>query len=76
VQRKPELIQSNDTIGMGWNTYTKLPQNIPNGWKIYQMATKYTNIFHCKNLQNLPEIEIFGLKINHLATLVLGAHGS
>jgi hypothetical protein len=53
VQRKPELIQSNDTIGMGWNTYTKLPQNIPNGWKIYQMAVKLT-----KWPQNIPTFSI------------------
>jgi hypothetical protein len=32
--------------------YTKLPQN---GRKIYQLAIKYTNIFHCKIFQNLPE---------------------
>jgi hypothetical protein len=30
------------------------------------MVIKYTNICHCKNLQN----GIFGLKTNHLATLV------
>jgi hypothetical protein len=43
--------------------------NIPNGHKIYQMATKipngrkvrqtaikYTNIFHYKTLQNLPKL--------------------
>jgi hypothetical protein len=34
------------------------------------MAIKYTNIFHCKSLQNLPQIRIFGLKLcHHLATL-------
>jgi hypothetical protein len=42
--------------------YTKWPQNIPNGHKLYQHFTslgtlKYTQIW------------IFGLKINHLATL-------
>jgi hypothetical protein len=36
------------------------------------MVTKYTKIFHCKTLQNLPEIGIFGLKTNHLATLHVG----
>jgi hypothetical protein len=50
------------------NTETR--ENIPNGHKIDQMATKYTNIFHCQTLQNLPKIGIFGLKINHVATLV------
>jgi hypothetical protein len=30
------------------------------------MEIKYTNIFQCKTLQNLPK---FGLKIFHLATL-------
>jgi hypothetical protein len=33
------------------------------------MVIKYTNIFHSKALQNVPKVEIFGLKINHLATL-------
>jgi hypothetical protein len=33
------------------------------------MALNFTIIFHCKNFQNLPKIGIFGLKINHLATL-------
>jgi hypothetical protein len=34
------------------------------------MANKFVNIFHCKTLQNLPKIDIFGLKIYHLATLL------
>jgi hypothetical protein len=33
------------------------------------MTIKYTNIFHCKALQNLPKLGFFGLKIHHLATL-------
>jgi hypothetical protein len=36
--------------------YSKLSQIIPNGGKIDQMAIKYTNIFHCKTLQNLPKL--------------------
>jgi hypothetical protein len=36
--------------------YTEWPQNIPNGRKIHQMAVNYTNIFHCKTLQNLPKL--------------------
>jgi hypothetical protein len=36
--------------------YTKWPQNIPNGCKIDPMAIKYTNIFYCKTLQNLPKL--------------------
>jgi hypothetical protein len=39
--------------------YTKWPQNIPNIRKIYQKAIKYTNIFHCKSLQNWPELLFF-----------------
>jgi hypothetical protein len=31
-----------------------------------QVSIKYTSIFYCKTLQNLPK---FGLKTNHLATL-------
>jgi hypothetical protein len=54
----------------------KLPQiyqmaiNIRNGIKRDPMETKFTNIFQCKTLQNLPKIGIFGLKIYHLATLL------
>jgi hypothetical protein len=35
--------------------YTKSPTNIRNGRKIHQIAIKYTNIFHCKTLKNLPK---------------------
>jgi hypothetical protein len=33
----------------------KIYENIPNGRNIDQMDTKYTNIFDCKALQNLPK---------------------
>jgi hypothetical protein len=33
------------------------------------MVIKYNNIFRSKALQNFTQIGIFGLKINHLATL-------
>jgi hypothetical protein len=33
------------------------------------MAIKYSDIGHYKTLENLPQIWLFGLKINHLATL-------
>jgi hypothetical protein len=29
---------------------------MPNGRKVDQMAIKYTNIYHCKTLQNLPKL--------------------
>jgi hypothetical protein len=35
-----------------------------------QVSIKYNNIFHCKTLQNLPKFGFFGLKTNHLATLL------
>jgi hypothetical protein len=35
------------------------------------MIIKYDNIFHSKAPPNFAQIEIFGLKINHLATLHL-----
>jgi hypothetical protein len=35
--------------------YTKWPENMANGRKIYQMDIKYTNIFYSKTLQNLPK---------------------
>jgi hypothetical protein len=57
--------------------YTKLPQNVPNdhkmfpkGRKIDQMVIKYTKIFHSKTLQNFNQFGNFGLKTNHLATLI------
>jgi hypothetical protein len=37
-------------------TFTKWPQNIPNGNKIDQMPITYTNIFHCKILQNQAKL--------------------
>jgi hypothetical protein len=39
-------------------TYTKWPQTIPNGRKIFRMVTKYIDIFHSKALQILPKIGI------------------
>jgi hypothetical protein len=58
---------------------TKRPYYIPNGHNIfhmdiiyvYQMDITYTNIFHLKALPNNTKFGFFGLKINHLATLVL-----
>jgi hypothetical protein len=38
--------------------------------KIFQIVIKYTNIYYSKALQNLPKFGIFGLKTNHLATLI------
>jgi hypothetical protein len=35
---------------------TKCPDNLPIGRKIYQMAKKYTDIFHDKTLKNLPQM--------------------
>jgi hypothetical protein len=57
--------------------YTKLPRTIPNVHKIYQMAVKLTK--RPKNNKHLPlqdppkciKIWIFGLKTNHLATLIV-----
>jgi hypothetical protein len=39
-------------------------------FKKFQMAIKYTNIFRSKALQNIPNLGFFGLRINHLATLL------
>jgi hypothetical protein len=32
---------------------------MPNGYKIDQMAIKYTNIYHCKTLPNLPKLGLW-----------------
>jgi hypothetical protein len=58
--------------------HTKTGKCIPNNYKMYQMAIKYKN--GCKIYQHLPlqdppkftQIWIFGLKRNHLATLIDG----
>jgi hypothetical protein len=34
----------------------------PNGRKIFQMATKYTDIFHFNVLQNIPKLEFLAIK--------------
>jgi hypothetical protein len=39
---------------------------------MFQMAIKYHNIVHSNALQILTKLGIFGLKTNHLATLLLG----
>jgi hypothetical protein len=55
--------------------YTKCPQNIPNGHKIFQHLP-------FKGPPKFTQIGIFGLKTNHLATLhllrewVLGGYSS
>jgi hypothetical protein len=49
---------------------TELPQVIPNGCKMDQMAIKYTNIFYI--LPKFIQTGIFGLKIYHLATPLFG----
>jgi hypothetical protein len=40
-------------------TYTKRPQNRPNGLKIDQIVIKYTDIFHLKDPPRLALIGIF-----------------
>jgi hypothetical protein len=40
------------------------------------MVIKYTNIYHSKAVKNLPKFGIFGLKTNHLATLVSSPQNS
>jgi hypothetical protein len=44
--------------------YTKWPQNIPKGHKMYQQLP-------FKGHQNFTQIRIFGVKTNHPATLLL-----
>jgi hypothetical protein len=49
----------------------KWSQNIPNGRKMNQMGTKYTNSLHTTSQDHpkFTQFGIFGLKIYHLATL-------
>jgi hypothetical protein len=46
--------------------YKKWPQTTPNGHRIYQL-------FPLKGPPKYTRIGIFGMKVNHLATLYLGA---
>jgi hypothetical protein len=41
------------------NNIPNYDKNIPDVQKIYQMAAKYTNIFKCKTLKNLPKFGFF-----------------
>jgi hypothetical protein len=50
-----------------YHNFTKWPKSIPNGSKIFQMTTSYTNIFHSNAHPNIPKLDFFGFKIYHLA---------
>jgi hypothetical protein len=58
---------------------TKWTQNVPYGYKISQMSVKYSTSAYPKstfsNLRpsKITQMGIFGLKTNHLATLILSA---
>jgi hypothetical protein len=67
VQTKKENIPNDQTLYQTAIKYTKWPQNIPNGHKIYQH-------FLFQGRPKFTQIGIFGLKRNHLATLLLNQH--
>jgi hypothetical protein len=46
---------------------------LPNGHEIFQMATKYTDIFLFQGQIRYTQIRFFGMKIYHLATLAAAA---
>jgi hypothetical protein len=59
--------------------YTKWTQTLQNSNTLYQTIRKYTKLpqntptfFHSKALQNRPKLGFLVLKINHLATMILG----
>jgi hypothetical protein len=61
-------------LGKTYQNVEKLPncnKTILSGCKIFQMATKYTNIFYFKGPPTYAKIWFFGLEMYHLATLVL-----
>jgi uncharacterized protein YpbB len=79
----PQNIPNDHKIYQMYKNYTKRPQNIPNVQKLYQTTIMYTkwllNIpnghkiylhFPFQGPPKLTQIGTFGLKINHLATLV------
>jgi hypothetical protein len=62
---------------------SQLTENVPNGHKTSQMSVKifqkaitYINIFQSKALLKFTQIEIFGLEISHLATLIVSLSDS
>jgi hypothetical protein len=61
---KPEKMYQMNT------KYTEWSQNIPNIHKVFQMAIQYINNFQSEALKFFSQIRIFGLKTNHLATLL------
>jgi hypothetical protein len=78
---RPEAQQSRVARFFGpiipnWEKYTKWPQTIPNGHKLYQTAVSIPNghkIYQHFPFEGHPKfnlIAIFGLEINHLATLL------
>jgi hypothetical protein len=60
--------KSGENVPQMYHKVTKWPWNISNGCNMFQMGIKYTNIFHSKGLQNLPNLG-FWLEKYHLATL-------
>jgi hypothetical protein len=66
----PQNLPNGHKIYQMATKFTKWPQNLPNGrkiskpngLKINQMVIKYINIFHCKTLQNLPQLGFLVLK--------------
>jgi hypothetical protein len=62
----PNLTKTGKTYQLITN-YTKRPQIITNGSKKFQIVLKY---FPFKGPPNFTHFGIFGLKMNHLATLV------
>jgi hypothetical protein len=54
--------------------YVGIPNDhkkMPNGGKLDQTAMKYTDVFHCKTLLNLPKLGFLVLEIYHLATFIV-----
>jgi hypothetical protein len=45
-------------------------KNVSKGQNIFQMAIEYTNLFQFQGRPKFSQIWIFGLKIDHLATLL------
>jgi hypothetical protein len=49
---------------------TKWPKNVPNGCNTVKIAKECTKTFQFQSPPKFTQIGIFGLKTNHLATLV------
>jgi hypothetical protein len=70
TQQNVKYVPNNHKIYQIITKYTKIPQNIPNGYYILINGHKIYQHFPFQGPQKSSQIGILGMKIYHLATLV------